>query len=330
MNDATPRRRSRCSSTPCASRPRPTSRPCSRGSARRATPASSSPGSARSRRSSSAARSTTPGSSSSSAHVGFARRRRVRRRARRAPSARLRHGRDPRARRRSVRRSRRGARGRRSRQRRRRASRGARHDARLPQPLLGVHADARRPARRCCTSSSTSRPTVFAEVDIYWAQVGGSIPTDARDRARIARRPAAREGRARPTSRRARWSRSATARSTCPVCSRRARARAGTSSSSTAAHRHVRRGRAQLRLPRRQRALARPLVTGDRRSRVAIVGCGVISRTYAHTIRSSASSSSRRASTTLPDRAEELAAKFGAAARHARRGARTTPTIDAS
>ena len=50
---------------------------------------------------------------------------------------------------------------------------------------------------RCCTSSTSSTTRVFAEVDIYWAQVGGIDPEGARRRARRPRRAAAREGRAR-------------------------------------------------------------------------------------------------------------------------------------
>src|SRR4051812_46526941 len=82
--------------------------------------------------------------------------------------------------------------------------------------------------------------------------------------------------------------------------------------------RHVRRSRAQLRLPRRERALARPLVTEPSASapeaRVAIVGCGVISRAYAHTMRKLGFIELAACVDDAPGRAEELATEFGARA----------------
>ena len=53
--------------------------------------------------------------------------------------------------------------------------------------------------------------TVFAEVDIYWARVGGVDPAELVARARCARVAAAREGRPRRRPAPTRWSRSATA-----------------------------------------------------------------------------------------------------------------------
>ena len=55
------------------------------------------------------------------------------------------------------------------------------------------------------------RPDVFAEVDIYWAQVGGSDPAAIVTELGDARRAAAREGRPGRRPRERRWSRSATA-----------------------------------------------------------------------------------------------------------------------
>ena len=67
----------------------------------------------------------------------------------------------------------------------------------------------------------------------------------------------------------------------------------------------------------------------ERVSRVAIVGCGVISRTYAHTISQLDFVELAACVDDDPERAEELAAKFGAQARIARRRCCDDPDIDA-
>src|SRR5262249_14311064 len=74
------------------------------------------------------------------------------------------------------------------------------------------------------------------------------------------------------------------------------------------------RSRAQLRLPRRRRLLARTHVTIPAQ-RIAIVGCGVISRTYAHTISEFDFMELAACVDAEPDRAESLGAPYGAGAR---------------
>ena len=178
--------------------------------------------------------------------------RRVRSRARRAPGARLRHGRDPRCFAPGVRRSRRGPRApptsstRPTRSPARAGSRSA------TTTTSGSCRRSTTAARRCCTSSITSTPTVFAEVDIYWAQVGGADPAALVAELGERRRAAAREGRAGATTRAAPMvavgdgaidiAGVLAAQPGGAVAHRRAR---------PLRHRHVRRGRAQLPLPRR-------------------------------------------------------------------------------
>ena len=186
-------------------------------------------------------------------------------------------------------------------------ARATRHHPRLPQPLLGaVPLLDGRPALLHLFEHLA--PDVVRRGRHLLGAGRRRRPGRVRRRARRARRLAAREGRARRRSGRARWSPVGDGAIDIPgvlaasprgdVAHRRAR---------PVRHRHVRRGRAQLRLPGGQRPLAGPVVS-DRAGRDRRV------RRHQPHLRatrsaSSTSSISSRAPTSIPERAEELAAE---------------------
>ncbi len=222
-----------------------------------------------------------------------------------------------------VHRSRHGARRGRWRERARCRRARARNDARLPQSLLGAHEDARRPPGvvallRSCRTDRVRRGRYLLGAGRRFGSEG------ARGRARTAGRLAAREGR---TGRRAAESDGCRRRrrGRRAGCARREPERAsGTSSSSTGAPPTC--STRSRRATTTSSAAASPGVARERvceppAVRVAIVGCGVISRAYAHTMRKLGFIELVACVDDAPGRADELASEYGATAQHARRGA---------